>query len=66
MLKDLPGVSTNGLGNASRPVIRGMKNSRVKIQPIRKHLFFAVIVKISVENDGLNLFKCKFLCIPHC
>ena len=31
MLKDLPGVSTNGLGNASRPVIRGMKNSRVKI-----------------------------------
>jgi iron complex outermembrane receptor protein len=31
MLKDLPGISSNGLGNASRPVIRGMANSRVKI-----------------------------------
>ena len=31
MLKDLPGVSSTGLGNASRPIIRGMTNSRVKI-----------------------------------
>ena len=31
MLKDLPGVSSTGLGNASRPIIRGMANSRVKI-----------------------------------
>jgi iron complex outermembrane receptor protein len=31
MLKDLPGVSSTGLGNASRPIIRGMSNSRVKI-----------------------------------
>ena len=31
MLKDLPGISSTGLGNASRPVIRGMSNSRVKI-----------------------------------
>jgi len=31
MLKDLPGISSTGLGNASRPVIRGMANSRVKI-----------------------------------
>ena len=31
MLKDLPGLSSTGLGNASRPLIRGMANSRVKI-----------------------------------
>lgn len=31
MLKDLPGISSQGLGNASRPIIRGMSNSRVKI-----------------------------------
>lgn len=31
MLKDLPGISSTGLGNASRPIIRGMANSRVKI-----------------------------------
>ncbi len=31
MLKDLPGLSSQGLGNASRPIIRGMANSRVKI-----------------------------------
>ena len=31
MLKDLPGISSQGLGNASRPIIRGMNNSRVKI-----------------------------------
>ena len=31
MLKDLPGISSKGLGNASRPIIRGMTNSRVKI-----------------------------------
>ncbi|PPR43965.1 MAG: putative TonB-dependent receptor [Alphaproteobacteria bacterium MarineAlpha8_Bin1] len=31
MLKDLPGVSSQGLGVASRPIIRGMNNSRVKI-----------------------------------
>ena len=31
MLKDLPGVSSTGLKNASRPIIRGMANSRVKI-----------------------------------
>ena len=31
MLRDLPGVSSTGLGNASRPIIRGMANSRVKI-----------------------------------
>lgn len=31
MLKDLPGISSTGFGNASRPVIRGMSNSRVKI-----------------------------------
>ena len=31
MLKDLPGLSSQGLGNASRPIIRGMSNSRVKI-----------------------------------
>ena len=31
MLKDLPGISSQGLGNASRPIIRGMANSRVKI-----------------------------------
>jgi len=31
MLKDLPGVSSTGLGSASRPIIRGMSNSRVKI-----------------------------------
>lgn len=31
MLKDLPGISSTGLGNASRPIIRGMSNSRVKI-----------------------------------
>ena len=29
MLKDLPGISSTGLGNASRPIIRGMANSRV-------------------------------------
>ena len=31
MSKDLPGISSTGLGNASRPIIRGMANSRVKI-----------------------------------
>ena len=31
MLKDLPGIASQGLGNASRPVIRGLGNSRVKI-----------------------------------
>ena len=31
MLKDLPGLSSQGLGNATRPIIRGMSNSRVKI-----------------------------------
>ncbi len=31
MLKDLPGISSQGLGNASRPIIRGMSNSRIKI-----------------------------------
>ena len=31
MLKDLPGISSQGLGVASRPIIRGMNNSRVKI-----------------------------------
>ena len=31
MLKDLPGISSQGLGNATRPIIRGMTNSRVKI-----------------------------------
>ena len=31
MLRDLPGISSQGLGNASRPIIRGMSNSRVKI-----------------------------------
>ena len=31
MLSDLPGLSTTSLGNASRPLIRGMSNSRVKI-----------------------------------
>jgi len=31
MLKDLPGISSQGLGNATRPIIRGMANSRVKI-----------------------------------
>ena len=31
MLKDLPGISSTGLGNATRPIIRGMANSRVKI-----------------------------------
>ena len=31
MLKDLPGMSSTSLGNASRPIIRGMSNSRVKI-----------------------------------
>ena len=31
MLKDLPGISSQGLGNATRPIIRGMSNSRVKI-----------------------------------
>ena len=31
MLKDLPGMSSQGLGNATRPIIRGMTNSRVKI-----------------------------------
>ena len=31
MLKDLPGIASQGLGNASRPVIRGHGNSRVKI-----------------------------------
>ena len=31
MLRDLPGISSQGLGNATRPIIRGMSNSRVKI-----------------------------------
>ncbi len=31
MLKDLPGISSAGLGNATRPIIRGMSSSRVKI-----------------------------------
>ena len=31
MLKDLPGMASQGMGNASRPVIRGLGNSRVKI-----------------------------------
>lgn len=31
MLKDMPGISSQGLRNASRPLIRGMSNSRVKI-----------------------------------
>ena len=31
MLNDLPGMSSTSLGNASRPIIRGMSNSRVKI-----------------------------------
>ena len=31
MLKDLPGISSIGMGNASRPIIRGLGNSRVKI-----------------------------------
>ena len=31
MLRDLPGLSSQGLGNATRPIIRGMTNSRVKI-----------------------------------
>ena len=31
MLKDLPGIASQGLGNASRPIIRGLGNSRVKI-----------------------------------
>ena len=31
MLNDLPGMSSSSLGNASRPIIRGMSNSRVKI-----------------------------------
>ena len=31
MLRDLPGLSSQGLGNATRPLIRGMSNSRVKI-----------------------------------
>ena len=31
MLKSLPGMSSQGLANASRPLIRGMTNSRVKI-----------------------------------
>ena len=31
MLNDLPGMSSSSLGNASRPIIRGMANSRVKI-----------------------------------
>ncbi len=31
MLKDLPGLSSQGLGNVTRPIIRGMANSRIKI-----------------------------------
>ena len=31
MLSDLPGISSQGLGNATRPLIRGMSNSRVRI-----------------------------------
>lgn len=31
MLRDLPGISSQGLGNATRPLIRGMSNARVKI-----------------------------------
>lgn len=31
ILKDLPGISSSSLGNSSRPIIRGMSNSRVKI-----------------------------------
>ena len=31
MLNDIPGMSSSSLGNASRPIIRGMSNSRVKI-----------------------------------
>ncbi len=31
MLSDLPGISSTSLGNASRPLIRGMSNSRVRI-----------------------------------
>ncbi len=31
MLNDLPGMSSSSLGSASRPLIRGMSNSRVKI-----------------------------------
>ena len=31
ILNDLPGMSSSSLGNASRPIIRGMSNSRVKI-----------------------------------
>ena len=31
MLNDLPGMSHSSLGNANRPIIRGMANSRVKI-----------------------------------
>ena len=31
MLNDLPGMSSSSSGNASRPIIRGMSNSRVRI-----------------------------------
>ena len=31
MLNDLPGISSSSLGNASRPIIRGLSNSRVRI-----------------------------------
>ncbi len=31
MLNDLPGMSSSSLGSASRPIVRGMSNSRVKI-----------------------------------
>ncbi len=31
MLSDLPGMSSSSLGNASRPIIRGMSNSRLRI-----------------------------------
>ena len=31
ILNDLPGLSSTSLGNASRPLIRGMSNSRVRI-----------------------------------
>ena len=31
MLSDLPGISSQGLGNATRPIIRGMANSRIRI-----------------------------------
>ena len=49
MLKDLPGIASQGLGNASRPIIRVLETQESKFYKIVLHLqMYLNLVKITL------------------